>query len=58
MTVNEEEALLETVSAVTVRPPFVNECEEEPEIEARMKDPEPVESDNPLGGIDERPRTC
>ena len=53
MTVNEEEALLETVSAVTVRPPFVNECEEEPEIEARMKDPEPVESDNPLGGIDE-----
>ncbi len=46
-TVNEEEALLETVSAATVRPPFVNECEDEPE-----KDSEPVESDNPLGGVE------
>lgn len=51
-TVNEEEALLETVSAATVRPPFVNECEDEPDTETPMNDSETVESDNPLGSVD------
>ena len=49
---NEEEALLETVSAATVRPPFVNECEDEPDTETPMNDSETVESDNPLGSVD------
>ena len=51
-TVNEEEALLETVSVATVRPPFVNECVDEPETETPMNDSETVESDNPLGNVD------
>lgn len=51
-TLNEEDALLETVSAATatIPPPFVNECQDEEEIEANNKDA--VESDNPLGDIE------
>merc|ERR1712029_951326 len=53
--VNEEEALLETVSAATEQPPFINECQEEEEVEDTvMKDTSGVaESDNPLGDIDD-----
>ena len=52
--VNEEEALLETVSAATEQPPFINECQEEADTDTVMKDPTAVaESDNPLGDIDD-----
>lgn len=52
-TVNEEEALLETASAPSEQPPFVNECREE-EDKRQPREPDSViESDNPLGDIDD-----
>ena len=53
--VNEEEALLETVTAATEQPPFVNECQEEATNgDSNIKDSTPViEGDNPLGDIDD-----
>ena len=49
-TVNEEEALLETASAPSEQPTFVNECQVE---EEKCKDQVPViESDNPLADIE------
>ena len=49
-TVNEEEALLETASAPSEQPTFVNECQVE---EEKCKDPVTViESDNPLADIE------
>merc|ERR1712062_404209 len=52
-TVNEEEALLETASAPSEQPPFVKECREE-EDKRQPREPDSViESDNPLGDIDD-----
>ena len=49
-TVNEEEALLETASAPSEQPTFVNECQVE---EEKSKEPVPViESDNPLADME------
>ena len=49
-TVNEEEALLETASAPSEQPTFVNECQVEGE---KCKEQVPViESDNPLADIE------
>ena len=45
--VNEEDALLETVSAASEHPPFTNECQDE-------SDQDSVVKDNPLGGIDDQ----
>ena len=52
--VNEEEALLETASAPSEQPPFVNEVREEEERpgQARQQDTV-IASDNPLGDIDD-----
>ena len=51
-TVNEEEALLETASAPSEQPTFVNECQVGEE-EEKSKEPVPViESDNPLADIE------
>ena len=50
-TVNEEEALLETASAPSEQPTFVNECQ----VEEEEKNKEPatvIESDNPLADIE------
>ena len=50
VTVNEEEALLETASAPSEQPTFVNECQVE---EEKRKEPVTViESDNPLADIE------
>ena len=53
--VTEEEALLETVTAATEQPPFINECQEDATHEnSNIKDSTPViEGDNPLGDIDD-----
>ena len=49
-TVNEEEALLETASAPSEQPTFVNECQVE---EEKCKEQVPViESDNPLADME------
>merc|ERR1739844_377759 len=49
-TVNEEEALLETASAPSEQPTFVNECQAE---EEKSKEPvRVIESDNPLADIE------
>ena len=52
-TVNEEEALLETASAPSEQPPFVNEVRQE-ERPGQSRQPDTViASDNPLGDIDD-----
>jgi len=51
-TVNEEEALLETASAPSEQPPFVNECREEESKDQSKEQVTVIESDNPLGDID------
>lgn len=52
-TVNEEEALLETASAPSEQPPFVNECRDEEAKDQSKEQVTVIESDNPLGDIDD-----
>lgn len=51
--VNEEDALLETVSAATEQPQFVNECQDDGGDNVNKDSTNVIDNDNPLGDIDD-----